>query len=54
MLRRGDARETSDDLGGEKVNLGSKVTPRIRGSILLRVDWDKKRFTIYEAATYNE
>ena len=27
----GEARETRDDMLGEKVNLGSKVTPRMRG-----------------------
>ena len=31
MLRRREARETREDMWGEKVNMGSKVTPRMRG-----------------------
>ena len=31
MLRSGEARETRDDMWGEKVNLGSNVTPKMRG-----------------------
>ena len=34
MLRRGDARETCDDMWGEKVNLGSKLTTGWEGSQL--------------------
>ena len=30
-LRQGEARETRDDMWGEKVNLESKVTPRLQG-----------------------